>query len=197
MYKKNYKFFLEGARWDREQTDILMNNFNKGKTIQELTMIINEHIKSSRPGAVKTIRTFDSVAYKLKNLGLISEEKLNDALTVKRIKVKFNRLNSYDDIKKEVFDRDKNTCVICGSKNDLQMAHVVPFRETFKNLPNELVTLCKKDHKIFDELNEYETKKVFEYMCKLYPDYSKKYKVTYRYNPITNKDLCEVKRLGD
>ena len=36
---------------------------------------------------------------------------------------------------------------------------------------------------------------ICNYMCNLYLDYNKKYKITYRYNPITNKDLCEIKRV--
>lgn len=194
MFKKNYKWFMEGYRWDKEQTDLLIENFKKGKSVHKITMLINEHIKKSRPGILKTTRTFDSVANKLKNLGLISEDKFNDILKVKKFNVQFNRLNSYEDIKKEVFDRDRNKCIICGEKN-IQMTHIVPFRETFKNKPIELVSLCFKDHKMFDDLCEYETKKVFDYMCKLYPNYDKKYKITYRYNPITNKDLCEIKRI--
>jgi 5-methylcytosine-specific restriction endonuclease McrA len=190
-----YQYKPEGAYWDKEQLKLLIESFKEGKSVQEITKIINEHIKDSRPGAVKTIRTYDSVAYKLKNLGFISEKKLNETLKSKRSLVKFHRLIYYDDIKKIIFNRDKNSCVICGLKNELQLAHIVPFRETFQKEIMELVTLCKKDHVIFDSLNEFETKKIFDYMCNLYPDYDKKYKITYRYNPVTNKDLCEVKRV--
>lgn len=183
-----------GQNWTREQTKLLIENFNEGKTINEITNIINENIKDFRPGTIKTIRSYDSVAHKLKNLGLISKEKLNDMLKVKQVSKAFNRLNNYDGIKKYVFDRDKNSCVVCGAKRFLQLAHMVPFRETMKNLPAELVTLCKKDHELFDNYNEFETKKVFDYMCKIYPDYEKKYKMTFRYNPVTNKDMAEIKR---
>ncbi|MDP2946952.1 MAG: HNH endonuclease signature motif containing protein, partial [Nanoarchaeota archaeon] len=116
-------------------------------------------------------------------------------LKVKKISKEFNRLNNYEEIKKDVFNRDKNSCVVCGSTGNLQLAHVVPFRETLKNLPMELVTLCKKDHELFDNFTEFETKKVFDYMCKIYDGYEKKYKITYRYNPITNRDLGEIKRV--
>lgn len=191
-----YHYNPEGARWNKEQTEVLLENFHQGKNIHEITNAVNQKIKDSRPGAIKTVRTYDSVAYKLKNLGLITEQQLSDTLKAKRVMVQFHRLNNYDDIKKEVFARDKNKCIICGGNDWLQLAHVVPFRETFAKEERELISLCKKCHKIFDELNEFETKKIFDYMCKIYPNYEKEYKMTYRYNPVTNKDLAEIKRIS-
>ncbi|MFA4960318.1 MAG: HNH endonuclease [Candidatus Pacearchaeota archaeon] len=186
-----------GQIWTREQTNLLIENFNAGKSIREITSIINEHIKDSRPGTIKTIRTFDSVAHKLKNLGLISEAKLSDTLKAKQVSKSFNRLCNYDGIKKEVFDRDKNSCVACGVKKDLQLAHIVPFRETSQKISSELVTLCKKCHELFDNFNEFETRKVFDYMCGQYSGYEKKYKMTYRYNPVTNRDMGEIKKMDN
>ncbi|MDP2947101.1 MAG: hypothetical protein Q8N88_03215, partial [Nanoarchaeota archaeon] len=73
MFWRHYFMYHPTSQpWTREQTNLLIENFQKGKTVREITTIINEHIKDSRPGAIKTVRTYDSVAHKLKNLNLIS-----------------------------------------------------------------------------------------------------------------------------
>jgi hypothetical protein len=190
LTRENYQ------RWDSEQTRLLKESFAKGKDLHEMTKIINDHIKDTRPGAIKTLRTADSIAYKLRHLNLISDDRMKSMLKVKRIFVNFNRLNNYEEIRQAILSRDNKTCVVCGKKENLQLAHIVPFRETFqKNLP-ELVILCKDCHKTFDRYNEFETEKIFNYMCKIYSDYQNLYKLARRYNPITNRDLCEIKRIN-
>jgi len=191
----NKKFFTEGYWWTKDETKILIKNFNAGKTPREITIAVNDYIKNSRPGTVKTFRTVDSIVHKLKNLGMISEKELSDILKAKRVLIDYNRLNNYDDNRNKVFERDGNKCAVCGVKENLQLAHVVPFRETLKTTPEELIALCRMCHRIFDSYNEFETKKIFDYMCKKYSDYEKKYKITYRYNPVTNRDLAEIKRI--
>ncbi len=185
--------FPKGQRWDWNQTDLLIRNFKKGLSIKEITELLNEYLKQ-QPGINRPERSYDSVAHKLKNLGLITEKKLSDSLKAKQVIVKFNRLNNYDDIKKEVFDRDKNRCALCSSKKFLELAHVIPFKKTYDKIPKELITLCKDCHKLFDSLNEFETKKVFSYMANAYSGYEKEYRITSKYNSITNKDMCEIMR---
>ena len=183
-------------RWDSEQTRLLKKSFSEGKNLHEMTKIINEHIKATRPGAVNTFRTTDSIAYKLRHLNLITDEKMNSMLKAKRVFVKYNRLINYEEVREIVLCRDDRNCVVCSKKDKLQLAHIIPFRETFQKNPKELVTLCRVCHKIFDSYNEFETNKIFNYMCKLYPDYEKNYRIVKRYNPVTNKDLCEIQRVN-
>lgn len=181
-------------RWDLVQTRLLKDSFAAGKDLHEMTKIINDHIKETRPGAVKTFRTTDSIAYKLRHLKLISDEEMKSMLKVKRVFIRFNRLNNYDEIRNSVFSRDNKKCTICGKEENLQLAHIIPFRETFqKNLP-ELITLCRECHKLLDKYNEFETEKVFNYMCNIYPDYKENYMIFKRYNPVTNSYLCEIKK---
>ena len=41
-----------------------------------------------------------------------------------------------------VYDRDRNRCVICGSKYDLEIDHIFPISKGGKSTPDNLQTLC-------------------------------------------------------
>lgn len=56
------------------------------------------------------------------------------------------RGNSWARISKEIRARDGNRCVKCGSADNLQVHHIVPYRETQDNSPENLVTLCGHCH---------------------------------------------------
>ena len=59
------------------------------------------------------------------------------------------RGKGWNSIRTQVLRRDNNTCQQCGSTNNLEVHHIVTFRnkKNFNSLTN-LVTLCKNCHKM-------------------------------------------------
>lgn len=71
--------------------------------------------------------------------------------------VKYNPFRRVELNRKNVFKRDKNTCVYCGSKENLTVDHVLPKSRGGKSTWDNLVTACnrcnnKKDNKTPEEI---------------------------------------------
>jgi 5-methylcytosine-specific restriction endonuclease McrA len=47
------------------------------------------------------------------------------------------------DMREKIFERDGHKCKTCGSENDLQADHVVPFSKGGLTHPDNLQTLCQ------------------------------------------------------
>ena len=77
-------------------------------------------------------------------------------------------------VTKNVFERDNNSCVFCGSKK-LEFAHIIPFRITEKNTELEGITLCPEHHRRYDDGDNELTKFIFDKMNFYYSEYSKNY----------------------
>jgi len=108
--------------------------------------------------------------------------------------IKKQRDDGWRKAKNAILKRDGYKCVICGEKKGLQFAHTVPFRKTMANKEKEAVTLCPKDHEIFDSKNAFETKKIFDWMCSQYSDYEDRYKICEKYDMVSNKDIMWIER---
>lgn len=72
-----------------------------------------------------------------------------------------------------VLKRDDCRCIICGIKNNLQIAHYVSRARNGLGIPENLVTLCYKHHYLYDngkyhnEIKEHIT----TYLKAHYPDW--------------------------
>lgn len=51
-------------------------------------------------------------------------------------------------IKRRIKQRDKHQCVKCGSRNDLEVDHIIADAKGGSNAMNNLQTLCKDCHSI-------------------------------------------------
>lgn len=52
------------------------------------------------------------------------------------------RGQNWAEIRKEIIKRDDKKCKVCGKKKRLQVHHIVPWRQTKDNSPENLITLC-------------------------------------------------------
>lgn len=52
----------------------------------------------------------------------------------------------WDTIREEILRRDNYTCQHCGSPDDLAVHHIVHWRKTRNNQPENLITLCRACH---------------------------------------------------
>jgi len=58
----------------------------------------------------------------------------------------------WESIRKQVYARDGNRCVMCGKKGRLHAHHIVPVRISHNNSLSNLVSLCERCHKIIEEV---------------------------------------------
>jgi 5-methylcytosine-specific restriction endonuclease McrA len=71
--------------------------------------------------------------------------------------VKYNPFRRVELNRRNLFKRDKNTCVYCGSKENLTVDHVIPRSRGGKTIWDNVVTAChscnnKKDNKMPEEV---------------------------------------------
>jgi len=90
----------------------------------------------------------------------------------------------------ETYSRDSQSygipcCIIpgCGTSHNLELAHYISRQKGGLGTPQNLVTLCRKHHRIFDEGKAEEQniihRQVKEYLQHCYPDWDES-KLTYR-----------------
>lgn len=176
------------ASWSGEETAFVRRLYSEGVSIEDICNRLN----SLGSGPTRSPR---AVAFKLFKLGMISQDKLVSFDEKRDAKIKSKRDSGWRGAKNAVLKRDGYKCVICGEKKGLQFAHTVPFRRTMENKEIEAVTLCPKDHELFDSKNAFETKKIFEWMVSKYSDYEKKYKICEKFDMASNKDLMWIERV--
>lgn len=62
---------------------------------------------------------------------------------------------SWQDIRKQVLDRDGNTCQGCGSKTrSLDVHHIIPRQKQGLDSLNNLVAVCEKCHSLIELANK-------------------------------------------
>lgn len=137
--KGGYQLVLYTNKWHDAEIEALREGFKEyGPDFQK--------IKTEYLDKFEMNRTIRAIAIRLEMLGLIDsstvkhvERRVESQRQAKRQKGK----NSAKDI---VFKRDNHECKVCGRKDNLEMHHVIEFKHTEKNDPNELITLCEICH---------------------------------------------------
>lgn len=77
-------------------------------------------------------------------------------------------------VKDKVWERDRHSCIVCGSTNAMPNAHYISRAKSGLGIPENIVTLCQKCHHDFDntvkrkELRGY----IRSYLDIHYPDFS-------------------------
>lgn len=84
-------------------------------------------------------------------------------------------------VKEIVFARDDGRCILCHSPYGLPCSHVVRRSQCGKGVEQNIVTLCHKCHREFDEGENREQlyDEVVAYLKQFYPDWSRE-QVIYR-----------------
>lgn len=80
-------------------------------------------------------------------------------------------------IKKIVWERDGERCIICGSRIAMPNAHYIPRSKGGLGIEQNIVTLCQSCHYSYDfgggETRENLGKSIEKYLIKKYPDWNK------------------------
>lgn len=76
-------------------------------------------------------------------------------------------------VRLKVLERDDCRCVLCGIKNNLQIAHYVSRARNGLGIPENLVTLCYKHHFQYDngKFHIEIKKRIEDYLKARYPDW--------------------------
>lgn len=168
------------TRWDGEQRELLLKLWKKPKSFNEIASAVNDlnRLRAKQNGFdIIPHRTARAVAIQCQKLGLISVQERVEWEEKEVETRKKARANNRYPIRKEVFARDLNMCVVCKVNKNLEFAHIIPFEETRRNCAKEAVTLCKNHHKHFDKGCAKCVEKVYNRMCDCYQDYSNEYKI--------------------
>ena len=75
------------------------------------------------------------------------------------------------DVKLAVYERDRGTCVICGAQG-LPEAHVIPRSKLGLGVEQNIVTLCRPCHRLYDGEKRQEYGAIIrKYLKHIYPDW--------------------------
>lgn len=90
---------------------------------------------------------------------------------------KHKRTNACDitqKVKKAVWQRDSECCIVCGNPNAMPNAHYVPRSKGGLGIEQNVVTLCQQCHHDFDNGCKRQEYKIIikDYLYGQYPDWS-------------------------
>lgn len=76
-------------------------------------------------------------------------------------------------VKERVFERDRRQCIFCGSPHGLPEAHYIPRSQSGLGVPENVVTLCRTCHYLFDFSPQREKMKdlIRDYLKSCYPEW--------------------------
>lgn len=77
-------------------------------------------------------------------------------------------------VREEVEERDNHCCIFCGSPNARGEAHFIRRSQGGLGIPQNLLTLCRIHHRLFDEsdFSDMYKQKAREYLKSKYPGWN-------------------------
>lgn len=90
-------------------------------------------------------------------------------------------------VKAAVWERDLHRCVICGSSQGAPTAHVIRRSRGGRGIEQNIVTLCARCHREFDEGKHHEAyeTRIIAYLKSFYPDWNREDMIYHK-----GEDLC-------
>ena len=84
-------------------------------------------------------------------------------------------------VRRQVMERDHGACIVCGSTQNIQLAHYRSRARLGLGIPQNLACMCVRCHAAYDQGgSHYEIKRLYRrYLMERYPDWSEE-KITYR-----------------
>ena len=76
-----------------------------------------------------------------------------------------NYRGDFETVKKKYFNNKNKFCAICGTKENIHIHHIVPYRYTQDNSITNLIPLCNKHHKIIESITTEIIKTNVDYEC--------------------------------
>jgi len=143
MFKKNSN--LNGNQYVKQIMLLKEENQKQERLIKKLTIEVNKY--TNQPNTISQLEEL-IMNIRRENKSLIRER---DALKSKYNNLKYisKRMNLKNDnqvpyrIKRDVYERDNHTCLVCGTTENLTIDHIKPRIMGGTNNINNLQTLCK------------------------------------------------------
>ena len=133
-----------GMRPTPEELDTVRDMLAEGASFETIAAHVNEHKIGNR----KWLKTPGSVAWNAFRLGIITKEDLDRWYEEGKDDKMAARAAGRDAFRSAVLQRDGSQCVVCGSKEDLEVDHIVELWMGGPNEPSNGVTLCRTCHKL-------------------------------------------------
>ena len=110
---------------------------------------------------------------------------ISNHLKAKKMRERTKHTQISASVKRKVWERDHGYCIYCGSPDAAPEAHFIPRSHGGLGIEENILTLCRRCHYLFDETSEREYMRKFFiwYLKEKYPDWSEE-KLIYRKGDI-------------
>jgi 5-methylcytosine-specific restriction endonuclease McrA len=127
-----------------EELDTVRDMLGENVSFETIAAYINEHKIGNR----KWLKTPGSVAWNALRLGIITREDLERWYEERKRDKMATRAAGRHAFRSAVLGRDGNRCVVCGSRVQLEVDHIVELWIGGPSEPSNGVTLCRTCHKL-------------------------------------------------
>ncbi|AFV22391.1 hypothetical protein Mpsy_0178 [Methanolobus psychrophilus R15] len=163
---------------DENEVKIYKESFKSCLDFEEVAKEINDYRKIKAKGKYALVQSAGGIPFRYHELGMISKDKAQEEYDNFKKYQRKNRskarakANNKAWIKQRdiVLERDGKKCQVCESADNLQVHHIIPFKESQSHEVENLITLCDDCHKIVGKNKlwisadwvDYNPKEVFE-----------------------------------
>lgn len=129
--------------WNKETDKIFLELWGRSSPMDIATAVNNWHSADSKAknAGFATVTTARGVMYHALKLGLISSAEV-DIYDQQQKRDRQKRGYVSSTIRKAVLERDHHQCLLCGSKDNLSIAHITPISRGGNSEIENLQILC-------------------------------------------------------